>query len=99
MTASSMVVCREVKVMGLLDNDAWFPVYRTVPTVAADELVDDRGKMRLSLNRVTPLGARLVTETGADFDELSYSRFKHGDGVLAERYGSALAAALLRVAP
>jgi PRTase ComF-like len=55
--------------------------------------------MRLSLNRVTPLGARLVTETGADFDELSYSRFKHGDGVLAERYGSALAAALLRAAP
>ena len=55
--------------------------------------------MRLSLNRVTPLGARLVTETGAGFDELSYSRFKHGDGVLAEWYGSALAAALLCAAP
>jgi PRTase ComF-like len=55
--------------------------------------------MRLSLNRVRPLGARLVTETGADFDELSYSRFKHGDGVLAEWYGSALAAALQCAAP
>lgn len=55
--------------------------------------------MRLSLNRVKPLQARLVTETGADFDELSYSRFKHGDGALAERYGSALGAALLDSAP
>ncbi|GAA4702473.1 hypothetical protein GCM10023215_47180 [Pseudonocardia yuanmonensis] len=51
--------------------------------------------MRLSLHRVKPVDDRLVTETGADFDELSYSRFKHGGGTQAERYGRQLASVLL----
>jgi hypothetical protein len=55
--------------------------------------------MRLSLYRLKPLGARLVTETGEDFDEARYSRFKHGDGVLAQRYGRELAGRLLSAAP
>jgi hypothetical protein len=55
--------------------------------------------MRLSLYQVKSVGHRLVTETGADFDESGYSRFKHGDGVLAERYGRELAALLLAASP
>ncbi len=57
------------------------------------------GNVRLSFYRVKPLDARLVTDTGADFDELSYSRFKHGDGALAERYGRELTARLWGAAP
>lgn len=55
--------------------------------------------MRLSLYRMRPLGDRLVTETGADFDEAGYSRFKYGDGTLAENYGRELAARLLAGRP
>jgi hypothetical protein len=55
--------------------------------------------MRLSLYQVKSIGPRLGTETGADFDESSYSRFKHGDGVLAERYGGELALLLLAAFP
>jgi hypothetical protein len=55
--------------------------------------------VRFSLYRVEPIGDRLVTESGADFDAANYSRFKYGDGVLAEQYGRELAARLLSAAP
>ncbi len=55
--------------------------------------------LRYPLYRVTPVGVRLVTQTGADFDERAYSRFKHGDGLLAQRYGQRLAAELLFTLP
>lgn len=53
----------------------------------------------MSLYRVKQVGTRLVTDTGVDFDESGYSRFKHGDGVMAVRYGRALAARLLVAVP
>lgn len=56
-------------------------------------------RVRYALHRVKPLGGRLVTEVGTDFDERSYSRFKHGDGTLAARYGRALAGGLLAATP
>lgn len=55
--------------------------------------------MRYALHHVKTLGGRLVTEAGTDFDERSYSRFKHGDGALAARYGRALAGGLLAATP